>query len=84
MNIAQRVLVERTLRKIGIGLIVIFGLMMAWALARVALLGAITWKVFFRGMFDIDDAALILWPVLLGGCACIWVSAYLKAGRDGE
>ncbi|MFG0631408.1 hypothetical protein [Pseudomonas sp. xss_2] len=84
MNIAQRVLVERTLRKVGIGLIVIFGLLMAWAIARVALLGAITWKVFFRGMFDIDDGALVLWPILFGGCACVWLSAYLKAGRVGE
>jgi len=81
MNIAQKLLIERSLRRLGFCLISIFVALMTWCLIRLAINERFTLERFMDGIFSIEDAALVVWPPLLFGIISIWLSAFMKAGR---
>lgn len=82
MNSAQKLLTERSLRRLGLFLIAIFIALMTWGMIRLAINQRFTFERFMDGIFSIEDAALIVWPPLLIGVLSIWLSAFMKAGRS--
>jgi hypothetical protein len=82
MNSAQKLLIERSLRRLGLFLIAIFITLMTWGMIRLTINQRFTFERFMDGIFSIEDAALIVWPPLLIGVLSIWLSAFMKAGRS--
>ncbi|MCO7576207.1 MULTISPECIES: hypothetical protein [Pseudomonas chlororaphis group] len=82
MNSAQKLLIERSLRRLGLCLIAIFIGLMTWGMIRLAINQRFTFERFMDGIFSVEDAALIVWPPLLIGVLSVWLSAFMKAGRS--
>ena len=76
---AQRQLIEKTIAFAGYAAVTFFGGLILWGVWRV-LSGSMTVNRFFSGMFDLDDAALIIWPLFVFAIFCFWVRAFLRAG----
>jgi len=58
----QRKLIDKTIGWTGWAALTTWALLMLWGAARV-LIGTLSLKSFFSGMFSVEDAALILWPL---------------------
>lgn len=82
MNTAQKLLVERSLRRLGYLLMGVFAALMSWGLFRLAINPSFTLERFVDGLLDTEDAALIVWTPLIAGSLCVWFSAFMKAGRS--
>ena len=76
---AQRQLIEKTIAFAGYAAVTFFGGLILWGVWRV-ISGSMTVNRFFSGMFDLDDAALIIWPLFVFAIFCFWVRAFLRAG----
>ena len=73
MNVAQQRLVDLTLRIIGWLAVVLAGVPLLW--------GAFTVRYFWDDLFDAGSPAVLLIPVFVAGIICLWVRAFLRAGR---
>jgi hypothetical protein len=74
MNAGQKTLVEKTLGFVG------------WLSA--AILGVVVFVGFgskggrfIPDMFDVEEAAPIVWPLFLVAASLLWVRAYMRAGK---
>ena len=83
MNAAQKFLIERSLRRLGILLIGVFVALLCWGCVRMTINRSFNFERFMDGLLSIEDAALIVWPPLIVGSICVWLSAFMKAGRQG-
>ncbi|KTB66980.1 MULTISPECIES: hypothetical protein [Pseudomonas] len=82
MNNAQKLLIERSLRRLGLWLIATFIGLITWGIIRLSINQRFTFERFMDGIFSIEDAALIVWPPLFIGVLSVWLSAFMKAGRS--
>ncbi|KOX63809.1 hypothetical protein AA303_17055 [Pseudomonas psychrophila] len=72
MNIAQKDLVERSLKVIG------WLALVSWALFLVVGLAN---NLHVEDLFDTEEAAFIVWPPFIIGVFSLWMRAYMRAGR---
>lgn len=80
MNLAQRLLVENTLKWVG--------RVSCWLLAAMIAIGLLEavgrqhslWEL-VKSLVNPDEAGVVFWPLLVVGVVSLWVSAYFKAGR---
>lgn len=75
MNAAQRDLVERSLRVLGWVFAVALGLVLFSGFANRG-------TRFIEDIFDPDEAATIVWPLLVAASVLLWTRAFLRAGRE--
>ncbi|MNV83404.1 hypothetical protein D3C71_1772070 [compost metagenome] len=80
MTKSQRKFVEKTIGWAGQAALAAWAALILWGVVRV-LIGALALKTFFSGMFSVDDAALVLWPLLGFGLVCFWIRTYMRAGE---
>lgn len=74
MNVAQQILVDKTLLVLG-WLTLIAG-------GGPLILGVFTVRRFWRDLVDMREPSVLLIPLFLCGIACLWTRAYIRAGRS--
>ena len=75
MNAAQRDLVERSLKVLGWVFAVALGLVLFAGFANRG-------TRFIEDIFDPDEAATIVWPLLVAAAVLLWTRAFMRAGRE--
>ncbi|MNP84730.1 hypothetical protein D3C76_1841610 [compost metagenome] len=74
MNAAQRELVEKSLN--------VLGWLFAVALGLILFVGFADRGTRFVGdMFDMDEAAPLVWPLLVAAATLLWTRAFMRASR---
>lgn len=75
MNAAQRELVEKSLNVLGWLFAVVLGVILFAGFANRG-------TRFIEDMFDMDEAAPFVWPLLVAAATLLWTRAFMRAGRE--